>query len=361
MRRLIIGDIHGCFLELQDLIAAAEITDEDEIISVGDMVDRGPMDREVVDFFRNTPNARAIKGNHELKHINWRAGKVRPSFSQRVCRHLFGDEAWNEAVDWFEQLPDFIDLPEALIVHGFFEPGVPIGEQRQKIVCGTLTGEKRMRPYGEPWYAAYDGDKPLVVGHLLYNGADPQIVEGRFYGLDTGCCHGERLTGLLLPGFQIVSVPARTDHWAAVRDANGHLRFAGLNPEEMKWEKLIAVLHQLEEQAETDRYARAKSGELFNYLEDAKGAQQTLLVEIEARHAAAEAALEVDRSDKRAYARAYSQAIGSTDLHTMLHLRRTQGFGEKQLRSHFKRPSDLLQFMRARRSLGDEADPPAKV
>lgn len=345
MRRLIIGDIHGCYQELRDLIDKAGLGPKDEIISVGDLVDRGPEDAEVVDFFRQTPNARAIKGNHELKHIRWRQGQLKPALSQRICRHRMGETSWNAAVDWFESLPEYIELPEVLIVHGFFEPGVPIEEQNQKVICGTLTGQKRMRPYGEPWYNSYIGDKPIVVGHLLYNGEHPQIVEGRFYGLDTGSCHGMRLTGLVLPEFHVVSVPAHADHWSRVRAFHGDLRFAGLDPVEMKWSKAEGVLEQLEEQSATDPHAAKKAAEFAAYLTEARAAAGALLAEIEARHQAAEAILEVDRYDKRAYARAYSKAIGDTDLSVLLHLRRTSGFGDAELRTHFKRPADLLSFV----------------
>jgi serine/threonine protein phosphatase 1 len=39
------------------------------------------------------------------------------------------------------------------------------------------------------------------------------------FGIDTGACHGHRLTGLLVPERRLVSVPAREDHWARVRAA----------------------------------------------------------------------------------------------------------------------------------------------
>ena len=53
MKRLIIGDIHGCYSELQDLIKKADLTSQDEIIALGDIVDRGPESPEVLSFFKN--------------------------------------------------------------------------------------------------------------------------------------------------------------------------------------------------------------------------------------------------------------------------------------------------------------------
>ncbi len=48
MKVLIIGDIHGCYVELQDLLEEAELTQGDGIIALGDIVDRGPETPEVL-------------------------------------------------------------------------------------------------------------------------------------------------------------------------------------------------------------------------------------------------------------------------------------------------------------------------
>lgn len=42
MQTLVIGDIHGCYIELQALLEKAGLNEGDSIISVGDFVDRGP-------------------------------------------------------------------------------------------------------------------------------------------------------------------------------------------------------------------------------------------------------------------------------------------------------------------------------
>lgn len=42
MRTLVIGDIHGCYDELLDLLRIARIGPGDGVVSVGDLVDRGP-------------------------------------------------------------------------------------------------------------------------------------------------------------------------------------------------------------------------------------------------------------------------------------------------------------------------------
>lgn len=67
-RRLVVGDIHGCHAELLDLLAAAALSDDDEVIAVGDIVDRGPDSLRVTDFLASRPRATSVMGNHERKH-----------------------------------------------------------------------------------------------------------------------------------------------------------------------------------------------------------------------------------------------------------------------------------------------------
>ena len=59
----IISDIAGNYKTLMALLE--KMPQDEEIISVGDMVDRGPRSKEVIEFFMNNENATAIMGNHE--------------------------------------------------------------------------------------------------------------------------------------------------------------------------------------------------------------------------------------------------------------------------------------------------------
>ena len=45
------------------------------------------------------------------------------------------------------------------------------------------------------------------------------------YLIDTGCCDGKALTGLLLPEFRLVSAPAQRNHWGIA--LQGHPEFKG--------------------------------------------------------------------------------------------------------------------------------------
>lgn len=219
VRRLVIGDIHGCLDELNDLLDAAGVASDDEIIAVGDIVDRGPESPAVLDFFRTTPSATSVMGNHERKHVRSYHGLLEPALSQQITRRQIGERSYGETCRFMAELPHFIDLPEALILHGFWEPGVALADQREKVVVGVLSGEYYlMKKYKRPWYDLYDGDKPLIVGHHDYSRAGkPLVRHDRLYGIDTGCVYGRKLTGLLLPEFKLISVPSRRDYWSQLR------------------------------------------------------------------------------------------------------------------------------------------------
>lgn len=63
----VIGDVHGCYLTLTSLIN--RIGKDNEIISVGDLVDKGPDTCKVLDYVQTLPNFKMVLGNHEEKFI----------------------------------------------------------------------------------------------------------------------------------------------------------------------------------------------------------------------------------------------------------------------------------------------------
>ena len=75
----VIGDLHGCYetlLALQDQIA---VEPHDRLIFLGDLIDRGPRIREVLDFVLYRPNTIVLQGNHEFAFVDYfrRGGRRR--------------------------------------------------------------------------------------------------------------------------------------------------------------------------------------------------------------------------------------------------------------------------------------------
>ncbi|SNR52139.1 serine/threonine protein phosphatase 1 [Actinomadura mexicana] len=211
-RTVIVGDIHGCFDELVELLEKVELQPDDLLVSVGDLVDRGPAPGEVVGFFRERPNSVVVMGNHERKHVR---GVF--SYAQEITRLQMGD-AYAGAVDWMRTLPYFFEDEHVRVVHAALIPGVPLADQREEVLCGSTSGERGLAalfPDGH-WHDRYTDGKPVVFGHHV-TGREPLIRDGRVFGLDTGACHGWNLTALCIPGFTVHSVEAHADHWSVAK------------------------------------------------------------------------------------------------------------------------------------------------
>ena len=211
-RTIVVGDIHGCFDEFQALLAKVNITSSDEIVSLGDIVDRGPKSLELFHFFKNRPNTKVLMGNHERKHLN----NVL-SYSQEIVKVQFGN-SYKEFTEWLKTLDYYYETPDAIIIHAFFEHDKCSSEQRADVLAGTTSGSKYLdKKYlnGNYWYQYYTGNKPIIYGHHVV-GDFPEIINNT-YGIDTGACHGGYLTAIELPSFKIYQIKVEKDYWKSER------------------------------------------------------------------------------------------------------------------------------------------------
>src|SRR5947207_12816587 len=65
-RTIVVGDIHGCYDELMKLLKKAKLKQSDRVVSVGDLVSKGPKVREVLDLFMTDKRFSTVLGNHDL-------------------------------------------------------------------------------------------------------------------------------------------------------------------------------------------------------------------------------------------------------------------------------------------------------
>jgi serine/threonine protein phosphatase 1 len=208
MKIVIIGDIHGCYAEFLELLDKIKLSDGDLLISLGDIVDRGPQSKELYEYFITRPNSIVLMGNHERKHLN---GTL--SYAQDIVKLQFG-EHYEEFVQWTKTLPYYVETPEALIVHAAFENGISIDEQREDVLSGTNSGDRYLQTKyeeGTYWSDHYSGEKPVIYGHHVV-GDTPKYLNNTI-GIDTGACHGGFLTAVELPGFVIHQVKVEHDYW----------------------------------------------------------------------------------------------------------------------------------------------------
>lgn len=212
---MIVGDLHGCLDELLDLLEEVAFDPRaDHLVSVGDLVGKGPDGAGVVRFLRMGGHC-AVRGNHDDKVLRWRKARVRGRapkplpMSHELHAEAMGPEDWA----WLEALPFHLPLPEhgALVVHAGLRPDVSVEAQEPKHLMNLRSlrddGSASSRiDDGVPWASRYEGPPHVYFGHDAIRGLQ------RWYwatGLDTGCVYGGDLTAVVLPERALVSVRAR--------------------------------------------------------------------------------------------------------------------------------------------------------
>jgi hypothetical protein len=112
-RIIIVGDVHGCFDELCDLLEKARFErGEDRLILAGDFVNKGPRSADVVRFAREV-GAHAVLGNHELLSLRARAtlDSSRSAEAISASKYSWTKELREEDLDFLRSLPYTIRLP----------------------------------------------------------------------------------------------------------------------------------------------------------------------------------------------------------------------------------------------------------
>jgi len=199
----VIGDVHGCIDELERLLKELSAGASDRIISVGDLIGKGPSSRAVLDWAM-AARAECVVGNHELRFLEcWKKGVVPREKPYDLETYQELGEGYERYMRFIDSWPAFIDGGDFLVVHGGFDPRRPIAGQDVK----TLAGIRRLKDLDVPWYEEYRGEKLVVFGHWAQRGKP--IVRANAIGLDTGCVYGEALTALVLPERRLVSVRAK--------------------------------------------------------------------------------------------------------------------------------------------------------
>lgn len=206
-RTIVVGDIHGCYDELMELLEKADVGKEDRVVSVGDLITKGPKSREVLELFMTDARFSTVIGNHDLAlRRKWYGEDVELNSAQKEAhKELKGEK--DAYASFLNRLPFTIDLGTHLVVHAGLRPNVELYSQ----TTGDLTrlrtlGADRESEEGTPWYHVYYGEKVVLFGHW----PSPEPRRGKkAIGLDTGCVYGNNLTGYIIETDEFVSVKAK--------------------------------------------------------------------------------------------------------------------------------------------------------
>jgi bis(5'-nucleosyl)-tetraphosphatase (symmetrical) len=255
-----IGDVQGCFDELQELRRKVGFGKADRAWFVGDLVNRGPKSLEVLRFVRDLgKRAVVVLGNHDLHLVAQHEGFERPREDDTFHDVLASPER-PSLVDWLRTRPMMHAEGDYAMVHAGLLPqwsiakalklGVEVeqalagpgyreflehmygskperwddelaGWDRLRVIVNAMTRMRfcdrkgRMDLHGkgtEPakgylrWYQTRPKREPqtIVFGHWSQLGLvrEPGIV-----GLDSGCVWGGALSALRLEDRTLYQVP----------------------------------------------------------------------------------------------------------------------------------------------------------
>lgn len=234
----IIGDIHGCYDELTELLykLGYEETYENKgsddyriiiyppegrkAIFLGDLVDRGRESPKVLRLVMDMVEmgtAFCVPGNHDMKLLKKLAGK-NVQLTHGLAETL--EQLKYESPEFIERVSVFLD---SLVSHYVMDDGKLVvahaglkeklqgrgsGRVRDFCLYGETTGETD--EYGLPvrynWAAEYRGKAMVVYGHTPVPEAE---WLNNTINIDTGCVFGGKLTALRYPERELVSVAAR--------------------------------------------------------------------------------------------------------------------------------------------------------
>jgi protein phosphatase len=237
----IIGDVHGCYDELCDLLRmlgyVVEGSREEPIVRppdgrralfLGDLVDRGPDSPGVLRLVMKMVadgSAACIAGNHEAKLLKKLRGKD-VKLSHGLAATV--EQLALESPELSTRVAEFID---ALISHYVLDDGKLVvahaglraeyqgrASSRVRSFClyGDTTGETD--EFGLPvrydWASEYRGRAMVVYGHTPV--PEAEWVNGTIC-IDTGCVFGGKLTALRYPERELVHVDARRMYYEPTR------------------------------------------------------------------------------------------------------------------------------------------------
>lgn len=256
----VIGDIHGCLEEFDELLKLIQYDSSNiRLVLLGDLVDRGPSSSGVVARSREL-NLECVKGNHEDKALRWHkhelnrltTGKPNPMKSMNSYDASSLEKMKEEDWQYLESLPIRIQLEDYWwAMHAGVEPGVswerqnPAQVMRVRYVNQYGKGVSLNSDLSQPentkyWTEKWQGPYSIVYGHCVHSLDTPRedkhmftlpsivvpnsnfiggfaninfpSIEYKCLGIDTGCVFGGNLTCAIIDGMNIEYAQVKAKH-----------------------------------------------------------------------------------------------------------------------------------------------------
>jgi serine/threonine protein phosphatase 1 len=201
-RLLAIGDVHGCHRALTTLLGIVGICATDTVVFLGDLVDRGPSTKEVIQevlSLQKTCRVVLLMGNHEEM--------MRDCLSGRGMMRVWLDSGGRQTVTSYGSIDDippqhirlllsaepFWETEKEIFVHASLEPDVSLRNQTSEYLRWKhLGGSERPHVSG----------KRVICGHTPQKDGIPLVLRGRVC-IDTFACGGKYFTCLDVASDQV--------------------------------------------------------------------------------------------------------------------------------------------------------------
>ena len=250
----IVGDVHGCADELDDIIVKAKQHVKDfQLVLVGDLFTKGPDPLGVFALIKEH-NALCVKGNHDWAIWSWlqvaekRGLDSLPQHTKQTIKLL--RHARRAVFDFVAALPHGVtthltfqgapddwaaDVP-LVIVHAGYDCVAGLGHTSERMLLTVryvrvpedpldrrlilVPSTSRTESLGHKdklrWHQFHNGPELVVFGHDAKQGLFRKTAPNRqpiCVGIDTGCTYGRSLTGYFPERDEAIQVPARRTYF----------------------------------------------------------------------------------------------------------------------------------------------------
>lgn len=182
MRILVIGDVHGCYYTLKELVETYWDPEQDYLIQLGDLINKGPHSALCVRYWLRLEEKYPyqvflLRGNHEQMYINGSSRKVKPAMVNRLNKGFKSLKLDPKKVlNWLSKKPLKWETPNVLISHAGVNKFVrqPFSHTNNR---GVLYNRSPLKDIG----------KLQVIGHAVVKGNKPVFsTKENAWRIDTG-------------------------------------------------------------------------------------------------------------------------------------------------------------------------------
>ncbi|MEZ6058036.1 MAG: metallophosphoesterase family protein [Planctomycetaceae bacterium] len=215
-RTIVIGDIHGCDVALETLLDALDLQSNDLVITLGDVIDRGPNSRRCIDLLlelQQTCRSVHLMGNHEEMFFSaMHGGEWSQTWAQYGGHEMLASYGGTfqsvpeRHLDFLRNGKDYFENDQIICVHASLRWMVPVDHE----VTHWLRWN-RFRPEQPPHVSG----KRVLAGHTAQRSGLPAIVPG-WVCLDTHVYGPEgRLSALIVEEDQLRQSNQQGHLWPA--------------------------------------------------------------------------------------------------------------------------------------------------